>query len=468
MVDAERSGNGTEPPGGTFGSGGGRRGVPGGSGGRPAGLDALFGDIAATLHRIARGPARPGVSLDRVQAALATLRAETWLRERWLVATGEITTALLAGDPSARVLPMIAGQARQLAEADCALLLLPARDADRGAGRAGGGGTAPMADGSPGGPAGPRSLVVAAVDTAGPVQADALLGARVPISGSVSGAAFRDGVSVQVDDLSTQSPPASVSGVDFGPAVAVPLASKGATLGALMALRAVGSAPFSAEAAAVTESFARQAALTLHLAESQRVERRLARLEDRERLAMNLQDNLIQRLFAVGMLLETVIRRVDSAGLRAKLDRAAYELDATINQTRETIQSLQASADPEHPALRQRLLVAIREATAATAVNPSVHLDGPMDTQVPPEIADGAVELVREAVADVVRHGATTVSVTVVVSDTLAVTVDNDAASTPAGDWLRDLSEQATGFGGELTLAAGGAAGRRLVWQVPL
>jgi signal transduction histidine kinase len=235
-----------------------------------------------------------------------------------------------------------------------------------------------------------------------------------------------------------------------------------------MALRATGSAPFSAEAAAVTESFARQAALALHLAESQRTERRLARLEDRERIAVDLQDNLIQRLFAIGMLVESVSRRLESADLRAKLDRVAHELDATIKQTRETIHSLQASADPDHPVLRHRLLAAIEEATACTRVSPSVRLDGPLDALVPPEIADGAVEMVRESVAEVVRHGATTVSVTVVASDRLAVTVADDVPAGHADDWLRDLSDQATGFGGELTLASDGPHGRRLVWQVPL
>jgi signal transduction histidine kinase len=454
MIDGERPGDEAGPSGDLAAPAGNEPGnEPGDGSGNGSGLaadhaaatgiDALFGDLAAMLHRIAGGPGQPDLLLDRAELALATLREEIWRRERWLVATGEITTALLAGDASERVLPMIAGQARELAGADCALLLVPERDG------------------------GPAALVVAAINAAEPLQPQALLGARVPIAGSVSGAAFRHGVSVQVDDLSTESPPASVPGADFGPAVAVPLASQGATLGALMALRATGSVPFSAEAAAVTESFARQAALALHLAESQRTERRLARLEDRERLAVELQDNLIQRLFAVGMLVESVSRQLDSAGLQAKLDQAAHELDATIKQTRETIQSLQASADPDHPELRQRLLAAIREATASTAVRPSVRLDGPLDALVPPEIADGAVELLRKAVAHGVRHGATTVSVSVVASDTLAVTVSDNAAASPAGEWLRDLADQATGFGGALTLSPVGT-GCRLVWQVPL
>jgi signal transduction histidine kinase len=383
------------------------------------------------------------------ESAVASLRAEIWRRERWLVAAGEITTALLAGDAPDLVLPMIAGRARELAGADCALLLVP----DRSAGQ--------------------NSLVVAAVSAAEPDRAEPLLGTRVPITGSVSGLAFRDGVSLQVDDLSRASPPAAVAGSEFGPAVAVPLASKGATLGALMVARAAGAEPFSDEAAAVTESFARQAALALHLAESQRAERRLARLEDRERIAVDLQDNLIQRLFAIGMLLESVSRRMDSPTLRAKLDRAAHELDATIKQTRETIHSLQASADPDHPELRQRLLAAVEEATACTAVSPSVHLDGPLDALVPAEIADGAVEMVREAVADVIQHGATTVTVTVVATDKLAVTVSDDVpaaenAAGPSSDLLRGLSDQVAEFGGELTLATDPATGRRLVWQVPL
>jgi signal transduction histidine kinase len=378
------------------------------------------------------------------ESAVATLREEIWRRERWLVAAGEITTALLAGDASELVLPMIASRARELAGADCALLLVP----------------------EPG--SGESSLVVAAVSAVAPLQAEPLLGTLVPVSGSVSGMVFRDGISRRVDDLSQASPPAAVVGGEFGPAVAVPLANRGATLGALMVARAIGGEPFSDEAAVVTESFARQAALALQLAESQRAERRLARLEDRERIAVDLQDNLIQRLFAIGMLMETVGRRLDSPVLREKLDRAAHELDATIKQTRETIQALQAFADPDHQELRQRLLAVIDEAVAYTTVDPSVHLYGPLDALVPAEIADSAVAMVREAVTDTIRHGATVVTVTVAASDTLAVTVSDDAAADPSGDLLRGLSDQAAVFGGELTLATDPAAGRRLVWRVPL
>lgn len=391
-----------------------------------------------------RDPVSPPSPDPAHESAVAMLREEIWRRERWMVAAGEITTALLAGDASELVLPMIASRARELAGADCALLLVP----------------------EPG--SGQSSLVVAAVSAVEPLQAEPLLGTLVPISGSVSGMVFHDGTSRQVDDLSQVSPPATVVGVELGPAVVVPLANKGDTLGALMVARTVGGEPFSDEVAAVTESFARQAALALHLAESQRTERRLARLEDRERIAVDLQDNLIQRLFAIGMLMESVGRRLGSSILRDKLDQAAHELDATIKQTRETIHSLHALADPDRSELRQRLRAAIDEASASTTVSPSVYLDGPLDALVPAEIADSAVAMVRDAVADMLRNGATAVTVTVAASDTLAVTVADDVAADPSSDLLLGLSDQAAVLGGELTLATDPAAGRRLIWQVPL
>jgi signal transduction histidine kinase len=188
---------------------------------------------------------------------------------------------------------------------------------------------------------------------------------------------------------------------------------------------------------------------------------------DQERIVVDLQDNLIQRLFAIGMLVESVRRRLDSSGLQAKLDQATRELDATIKHTREALRLLRASADPDHPALRQRMLAAIKEATGRAAVNPSVHLDGPLDALVPPEIADDAVKIIRTAVADAVRHGATTISITVVARDTLAVTVAADVPSTPADDWLRSAAAHAAEYGGNLTMADDGPGGR-LRWQVPL
>jgi signal transduction histidine kinase len=407
------------------------------------GIDGMFGDVSETLQRIAAGQDRPDL-LERIEAGLALLYEESRRRERWLVAVGEITTALLAGDATDLVLPMIASRARELAAADCAMVLVPA------------------------GSASPGSLVVAAVAAVERLRSRVLLGALVPIAGSVSGRVFRDGVSMQVDDMATTSPPAAMPGAEFGPAVAVPLACKGATLGALMALRIGGAQPFLAEAAEVTESFASQAALALHLAESRRAERRVALLEDRERIAVHLQDNLIQRLFATGMLVDSVSRRVDSAELREKLDRATHDLDVTIRQTRETIQALQLPADPDHPELRRRLLAAIEEATAATSLSPSVHLDGPLNALVPAAIADRAVEVVREALSDVVRNGATNISVSVVASDALAVVVADDVPTVPEGEWLRELSDRAVEFGGHLTVAPKDGVGRRLVWQVPL
>lgn len=406
------------------------------------GLNELFEDLTQSLHKIS--PDRDDGLRDWAESALATLYQETWRRERWLVAAGEITTALLAGGAPGLVLPMVAARARELAAADCAMVLVPARgDAD-------------------------TWLTVAAVDAIEQMQSHVLLGAKVPVAGSVSGRVYRDGVTLIVEDLNELSPPAATPGAEFGPAVAVPLASKGTTLGALMVLRVIGAPAFPPGTPDITQSFASQAALALHLAETQRTERRLALLEDRERIAVDLQDNLIQRLFATGMLVETVSRRLDSPVLREKLDRAAHALDATIRDTRRTIHSLQLPLDPDHPELRQRLLAAIEEATATTTLNPSVHLDGPLDALVPAEIADGAVEVIRKAVADVVRHGATAISVTVVASDALAVTVADDVPAPPQQDWLHDLSERAAEFGGHLTVDRDGPHGTRLEWKVPL
>jgi len=414
--------------------------------------DEVFGNLYLTEKRGGTFTEDDESLLQALAAAAgvaiknAGLYEESRRRERWLDAAAEITRALLSGDPPDRVLALVAGRARELSGADCAMVLVPRSE--------------PPAE----------SLRVAAVD--GP-EADALGRAIFPIAGSLTGQVFRTGVALRVDDLSLHNPadPQLRLVTEYGPALFMPLASRGHTLGTLIVMRLHRAPPFPAGASVVTESFARQAALALQLAETQRAAGRLALLEERERVAVDLQDKVIQRVFASGMLLESVARRTESAELRQRLERAADGLDQTIRDTRRTIYSLQAETDPDHPKLRQRLLAAVSEASVGGAVQPVVHFDGPLDGLVPAAFADHAVLVVRESVADMARRGATAISVAVTVTDTLTVAVDADVPEVPGtvrAGALRDPARCAVEFGGTLAVESTEDSGSRLVWMVPL
>jgi GAF domain-containing protein len=379
-----------------------------------------------------------------VAVANARLYEESRRRERWLDAAAEITRALLAGDPVEQVLSMVASRTRELSGADCAMVLVPSAEAPD------------------------EVLRVAAVD--GP-EAGVLGRALFPMADSVVGQVFRTGRGMRFEDLSTRNPadPRLKLSTVYGPALFMPMASRGEPIGTLIVLRVHGAPAFPADVGAVIESFARQASLALQLAETQRAAGRLALLEERERVAVDLQDNVIQRVFASGLLLDSVARRIESPELRARLERAAEGLDQTIRDTRRTIHSLQADAHPERPRLRQRLLGAVAEATAGHDLQPAVSLEGPLDALVPAQFAEHAVHVVRETVSDLARRGARSVSVTATASDMLTVRVTGDVPCRRLRTGrLRSATRCAEEFGGALRCEASASDGCEVVWTVPL
>src|SRR6266536_935791 len=407
-------------------------------------------DLPSTLQRIVEAAA---TVVDAEYGALGLMGQDRVLIESHTSGTGSCPVAgpflgvpLRAGDEPDRVLAMVASRARELSEADCALVLVPRTETPE------------------------EYLRVAAAD--GP-EAEALGRAVFPIAGSVVGRVFLTGRRMSFDDLSTMPPadPRLRLETVYGPALFMPLASRGQTLGTLIVLRVRGRSAFPADAGAVTESFARQAALALQLAETQRAAGRLALLEERERVAVDLQDKVIQRVFAAGLLLQSVARRTESVELRDRLERAADGLDQTIRDTRRTIYSLQAEVEPDRPKLRQRLLTAAAEAGAPLDLLPNVHLDGPLDALVPRQFADHAVQVVREGVSDVAGRGATAVTVTVSASDALTVAVAADVPRAPGAvrrGPLRGAARCAVEFGGTLIVEGTEGSGSRLVWSVPL
>lgn len=139
--------------------------------------------------------------------------------------------------------------------------------------------------------------------------------------------------------------------------------------GVLLAVRRKGEPPFVADQMPVLASFADQAALVLQLAENQRSLRLLDVLEDRDRVARDLHEHVIQRLFVTGMSLQGSLRRITGKEVRGRVTTAMEQLDQTVREIRTSIFDLQSAGD-EGVSLRRRLLDLIAELTESTEMSP--------------------------------------------------------------------------------------------------
>jgi GAF domain-containing protein len=222
-----------------------------------------------------------------------------------LEAVREIATAILAGTNPDQVLGLVARHARELVGADLATLAVPA---------------------------GPGELLVGAADG---LHADELAGTTFPIEGSVSGEVIRTAKTVAVADAAAdqrvRQPALRAGGI--GPALFAPLAVRGTVLVA----NATGGRPFDEGDVQLTETFAEQAAVAVEHARLQQELGRLVVLEDRERIAKELHDGVIQSLFAVGLGLQGSAMLARDPDLQRRIGGAVEELDRVIGDLRNYI-----------------------------------------------------------------------------------------------------------------------------------
>jgi len=202
--------------------------------------------------------------------------------------------------------------------------------------------------------------------------------------------------------------------------------------------------------------------------------RDLALAEDRERIARDLHDSVIQRLFATGMSLQSTYRlvRSDPDSAERRIDRAVDDLDVTIREIRTAIFGLEQRRATS-TGLRSALLATAREAAGAMGFEPRLILDGPIDTAVPGPIGESLLAVVREALSNVARHAhATTAAVELRVAEEVVLKIVDDgvgpAADRPTGNGLRNLRERAVRLGGTAELASGDGGGTTVEWRVPL
>lgn len=363
------------------------------------------------------------------------------LRESWLRALHEVTTQFLQGGGSRQALQLVVDRTAELSHSVLAFVALAKEQAGAGL---------------------PPQQLVVTVSTGR--LGDSVVGRRIAVDGSVLGAAARDGLPHELDGLDGEVGEAAPA----GPGLVLPLTVDGTNSGVLVTVRAAGAKAFDADERQVLSAFAGQAALGLHLARAQRLRRELDVLADRDRIARDLHDDVIQRLFATGLQLETAAHGLDDGDLARRLTGAADQLHEIIDEIRETIFELQgAGREP----LRRRLYQVVERLTADTNLRVAVQMSGPVDV-VPAQRADDVESVITESVSNAVRHAhASELSVSVVAGDRLTIDVRDDGIGVPDRPRRRGLDNirhRAERWGGSSSVTRPVRGGTWVQWSIPL
>ncbi|MFW6692625.1 GAF domain-containing protein [Streptomyces sp. MAR4 CNX-425] len=397
----------------------------------------------------------------------ARLHRETRQRERWIDGAHAVTTALLSGADARGALGVIAEQARALADAMAGVVMLP-RTPGGGSRERGGRGVR-----------GAQWLEVSAV--AGEGVGD-LVGMVLP-SYSPTVRSLLAGKEVFLDDAAADPRVVSEVAERFGPCMLLPLRSGKRVVGALSLPRAPGGRLYTEAEKQSATQFAGQAALALVLSEAQRDRERLAVYEDRDRIARDLHDLVIQRLFATGMQLQGAKRLERAPEVRERIDAAVDALETTIEEIRATIYALQQEPEQAPTGLRALVLREVATAAAPLGFQPSTSFVGAVDERVVDErVLRNLLAALREGLSNASRHaGAGQVGVVVDATaelpdgrDAVRLTVADDGRGlAPDGrrSGLRNIERRAEELGGQASYGPGlgdCGGGTSLFWEVPL
>ena len=299
---------------------------------------------------------------------------------------------------------------------------------------------------------------------------------RVPLAGSYVGPTLAAGVPRLIGDISTMPVVGQRAAVvieltaGYGPAMIVPLGT-GPDRGLLVMLRRRGAAPFEPRDLELLATFATRASVVLELARTQQRERQLQVQADRDRIARDLHDHVVQRIFATALSLDRLSRALQPEHPEAaeRLGRSVDDLDATMAEIRSAIFELHQEDGPEPATIRSQLAEVVRHATEGHALPRDVRFRGPVD-ELPRELVPDLVAVVRELVTNVVRHAdASRVTVTVGCADSVSVAVADDGTGLPevtVRSGLTNLADRAERRGGTLTTFAG-PSGTQICWAVP-
>jgi signal transduction histidine kinase len=415
--------------------------------------DAVFGNLYLTEKRTG-GPFTPAdIEVAQALAAVAGLaienarlaeRAEN--RRRWGQAATEMATALLSGADPDEVLQSVSTRVSVLTAADMCGVLSPSTDDET------------------------MTIVAAVGHAAGDIE-----GVRLAMgSGTYLAQVQEAAVPQLIEDVSIlpllglNTPTAVEVTAGFGPAMIAPLGhSPGG--GLLVVMRSAGGEPFSTDQLDLMSAFAAQAAVVLELARAQQRERRLQVQTDRDRIARDLHDHVVQRIFATALSLDRLSRSLapEQPEAAGRLTRSVDELDETMAEIRAAIFELQQQDGLDAQTVHRRVADVVGNVTEGHALQPDVRFRGPVD-ELPRHLVPDLLAVVRELVTNVVRHArAARVTVLVDAGDAdVSVTVTDDGVGLPAvtpRSGLANLADRAERRGGRLTTSSGGS-GTEVCW----
>ncbi len=323
----------------------------------------------------------------------ARLYQEARNTAQWQRASAEITRQLLAGTEPGEVLELVAERARQIVEADVAAIGFEDHAGNF------------------------------VVEVASGVGAKGLLATPMPLP---------------------------------DPCLSVPLTGTGRQSGMLSVANRDGGPNFGRETVGQLQSFAAQAELAMELAQARLGSEKVLVFEDRDRIARDLHDSVIQRLFAAGMQLEGTARTITDGPTQRRIRQVSDDLDVTIRDIRSTIYSLQTVERDQPRGLNDRILGLAEQLSSILGSMPVVDIVGPLDDAVPDAVGDDLIVVVREALSNIARHAhAANVELTVQVTDSeLTLWIRDDGRGFAAGDvdlrrsGLANLANRAVGHGG--------------------
>lgn len=390
--------------------------------------------------------AAAGIAIDN-----ARLYERSRRLRRWLETTAEVTQLLLEGMDEASAMGFLATRTLELSEAQLAMVALYDEVGD---------------------------LVIRAVAGGEPSGA-----AKRP--GTMLGTVLHKGywreliaehesvlLLTRLGDSTTDSLSADVrelGDVDLhGPTALVPITVGDDEVGVIGVAWAADAETYVGNVVPLLAALAQEMGLTLAAARGQQDRSRLALMEDRDRIARDMHDHVIQRLFATGLSLQAAARMAESTSVRRRLDEAVDDLDAAIKDIRHTIFELHRPTP--FRALREEIVELVRVCAKTLGFSPSLTIDGSLDGLAADFEAD-LIAVVREGLTNVARHArASSASVRVTSADTIQVEVADDGvgvAPTAVHSGLANLRKRAESHGGTLTLSARTPRGTALVWEAP-
>jgi signal transduction histidine kinase len=354
----------------------------------------------------------------------------------------EVSRSALAGEDGEPLLSLIAERARRLVGAAVAWVAIRQH---------------------------PDRMVVAAAEGA---SAADLVGASLPVDGSLAARAVADGATVSVEDMASD-PRVLPEGraLGLGPGLYLPMLAEGSPVGSLVVARSPGARAFSPQEVSTGEVFASAAAIVVSLDTVRQALEAARMTSEHERIARDLHDTVIQRLFALGMRLQATGRLARSPvaeGIRDTVDA----IDEVIREIRETIFDLNRP-DAYGSQLRHLVRSVAGEAADHLGFTPRLAFRGPVEVAISDEVAAHVRAVLTEALSNVTRHArASHVDVILEAGDTdVTLTVADDGTggtgAPTAGSGTANMAERAASLGGVLRITERSPTGTLVEWRVP-